>query len=107
MRYSPYPSPEKGGDEPSEPADPTNPEQPVITGDENIDEGDGDNAENGNGSGKEGELPGTDNGDAGTGTAINAVRLHFARKRAAPRHGNAVIYARKRERVAAPPRPRR
>ena len=32
--------------------------------------------------------------------AINAVRLHFARKRAAPRHGNAVIYARKRERVA-------
>lgn len=62
------PTSEKEGDEPSEPADPTNPEQPVITGDENIDEGDGDNAENGNGSGKEGELPGTDNGDAGTGT---------------------------------------
>lgn len=62
------PTSEKEGDEPSEPADPTNPEQPVITGDENIDEGDGDNAENGNGSGKEGELPGADNGDTGTGT---------------------------------------
>lgn len=62
------PTSEKEGDEPSEPADPTNPEQPVIPGDENIGEGDSDNVENGNGSGKEGELPGTDNGDAGTGT---------------------------------------
>lgn len=66
------PTSEKEGDEPSEPADPTNPEQPVITGDENIDEGDGDNAENGNGFGKEGELPGTDNGDTGTDTDADA-----------------------------------
>lgn len=62
------PTSEKEGDKPSEPADPTNPEQPVITGDENIGEGDGDNAESGNGFGKEGELPGADNGDTGTGT---------------------------------------
>lgn len=62
------PTSEKEGDEPSEPADPTDPEQPVIPGDENIGEGDGDNAENGNGFGKEGELPGTDNGDTGTDT---------------------------------------
>lgn len=62
------PTSEKEGDEPSEPADPTNPEQSVIPGDENIGEGDGDNAESGNGFGKEGELPGADNGDTGTGT---------------------------------------
>lgn len=62
------PTSEKEGDKPSEPADPTNPEQPVISGDENIGEGDGDNAESGNGFGKEGELPGADNGDTGTGT---------------------------------------
>lgn len=36
------PTSEKEGDKPSEPADPTNPEQPVIPGDENIGEGDGD-----------------------------------------------------------------
>lgn len=65
------PTSEKEGDEPSEPADPTNPEQPVIPGDENIGEGDGDNAENGNGSGKEGELPGADNGDTGIGTGAD------------------------------------
>lgn len=39
------------------PADPTNPEQSVIS-DENTGEGDGDNAENGNGFGKEGDVPG-------------------------------------------------
>lgn len=50
------PTSEKEGDEPSKPADPTNSEQPVIPGDENIGEGDSDNVENGNGSGKEGEL---------------------------------------------------
>ena len=31
---------------------------------------------------------------------INAIRLHFARKHAIPRHGNAVAHVRKRERVA-------
>lgn len=56
------------GDKPNGPADPTNPEQSVIPGDENVGEGDGDNAENGNGFGKEGDVPGTDNGDTGTGT---------------------------------------
>lgn len=66
------PTSEKEGDKPSEPADPTNPEQPVIPGDENIGEGDGDNVENGNGFGKEGELPGTDNGDTGTGADADA-----------------------------------
>lgn len=66
------PTSEKEGDKPSEPADPTNPEQPVIPGDENIGEGDGDNVENGNGFGKEGELPGTDNGDTDTGTDADA-----------------------------------
>lgn len=65
------PTSEKEGDEPSKPADPTNPEQPVIPGDENIGEGDGDNVENGNGSGKEGELPGADNGDTGIGTGAD------------------------------------
>lgn len=65
------PTSEKEGDKPSEPADPTNPEQPVIPGDENIGEGDGDNAESGNGSGKEGELPGADNGDTGIGTGAD------------------------------------
>ena len=62
----PTPS-DDGGDKPSGPADPTNPEQSVIPGDENVGEGDGDNAENGNGFGKEGDVPGTDNGDTGTG----------------------------------------
>ena len=66
------PTSEKEGDEPSKPADPTNSEQPVIPGDENIGEGDGDNVENGNGFGKEGELPGTDNGDTDTGTDADA-----------------------------------
>lgn len=66
------PTSEKEDDKPSEPADPTNPEQPVIPGDENIGEGDGDNVENGNGFGKEGELPGTDNGDTDTGTDADA-----------------------------------
>ena len=61
----PTPS-DDGGDKPSGPADPTNPEQSVIP-DENTGEGDGDNAENGNGFGKEGDVPGTDNGDTGTG----------------------------------------
>lgn len=61
----PTPS-DDGGDKPSGPADPTNPEQSVIS-DENTGEGDGDNAENGNGFGKEGDVPGTDNGDTGTG----------------------------------------
>ena len=61
------PTSEKEDDKPSEPADPTNPEQPVIPGDENVGEGDGDNAENDNGFGKEGDVPGTDNGDTGTG----------------------------------------
>ena len=61
----PTPS-DHGGDKPSGPADPTNPEQSVIS-DENTGEGDGDNAENGNGFGKEGDVPGTDNGDTGTG----------------------------------------
>ena len=65
------PTSEKEGDEPSEPADPTNPEQSVIPGDENIGEGDGDNAESGNGFGKEGELPGADNGDTGIGTGAD------------------------------------
>lgn len=65
------PTSEKEGDEPSKPADPTNPEQPVIPGDENIGEGDSDNVENGNGSGKEGELPGADNGDTGIGTGAD------------------------------------
>lgn len=65
------PTSEKEGDEPNEPADPTNPEQPVIPGDENIGEGDSDNVENGNGSGKEGELPGADNGDTGIGTGAD------------------------------------
>lgn len=60
------PTSEKEGDKPSGPADPTNPEQSVIS-DENTGEGDGDNAENGNGFGKEGDVPGTDNGDTGTG----------------------------------------
>lgn len=60
------PTSEKEGDKPSGPADPTNPEQSVIP-DENTGEGDGDNAENGNGFGKEGDVPGTDNGDTGTG----------------------------------------
>ncbi len=59
-------SSDDGGDKPSGPADPTNPEQSVIS-DENTGEGDGDNAENGNGFGKEGDVPGTDNGDTGTG----------------------------------------
>ena len=62
----PTPSDDEG-DKPNGPADPTNPEQPVIPGDENIGEGDGDNVENGNGFGKEGDVPGTDNGDTGTG----------------------------------------
>lgn len=61
----PTPSDDEG-DKPSGPADPTNPEQSVIP-DENTGEGDGDNAENGNGFGKEGDVPGTDNGDTGTG----------------------------------------
>lgn len=65
------PTSEKEGDEPSKPADPTNSEQPVIPGDENIGEGDSDNVENGNGSGKEGELPGADNGDTGIGTGAD------------------------------------
>lgn len=65
------PTSEKEGDEPREPADPTNPEQSVIPGDENIGEGDGDNAESGNGFGKEGELPGADNGDTGIGTGAD------------------------------------
>ena len=62
----PTPSDDEG-DKPNGPADPTNPEQSVIPGDENVGEGDGDNAENGNGFGKEGDVPGTDNGDTGTG----------------------------------------
>lgn len=62
----PTPSDDEG-DKPNGPADPTNPEQSVIPGDENVGEGDGDNAENGNGFGKEGDVPGTDSGDTGTG----------------------------------------
>lgn len=65
---------EEESDGPSEPADLTDPEQPTIPADENVGNGDGDNARNGEGAGNEDGLPGTENNDADmdANTDVNA-----------------------------------